>query len=60
MVYEDKPRGMLTDETKAKAEEYLGREFTQKELRLYPGLVIGLIFVCSAIFTYCMVTYIQK
>lgn len=24
------------------------------------GLVIGLIFVCFAIFTYCMATYIQK
>ena len=29
-------RGMLTPEIKAKAEKYLGREFTQKELRLYP------------------------
>ena len=31
-------RGMLTDEIKEKAERYLGRKFTQKELRLYPYL----------------------
>lgn len=29
-------RGCLTDEIKEKAEKYLGREFTVKELRLYP------------------------
>ena len=29
-------RGILTDKIKEKAEKYLGREFTQKELRLYP------------------------
>ena len=29
-------RGILTKEIKEKAEKYLGREFTQKELRLYP------------------------
>lgn len=29
-------RGCLTNETKEKAEKYLGREFTVKELRLYP------------------------
>ena len=29
-------RGTLTKEIKEKAEKYLGREFTQKELRLYP------------------------
>lgn len=38
MICESKPRGLLTNATKAKAEEYLGREFTQKELRLYPYL----------------------
>lgn len=32
-------RGMLTKELKEKAEIYLGREFTQKELRLYPYIV---------------------
>ena len=29
-------RGVLTEEVKEKAEKYLGREFTQRELRLYP------------------------
>ena len=29
-------RGMLTDEIQAIAKEYLGREITTKELRLYP------------------------
>lgn len=29
-------RGVLTPKIKEKAEKYLGREFTQKELRLYP------------------------
>ena len=32
-------RGMLTQELKNKAEKYLDREFTQKELRLYPFIV---------------------
>lgn len=32
-------RGMLAKELKEKAENYLGREFTQKELRLYPFIV---------------------
>ena len=31
-----KVRGMLTDSVKKQAEEYLGRCFTQTELRLYP------------------------
>ena len=31
-------RGVLTPEIKEKAEKHLGREFTQKELRLYPYL----------------------
>ena len=34
----EKPRGILTEELKKKAEQYLGREFTQDELRLYPYL----------------------
>ncbi len=34
-----KGRGMLYEELKQKAEAYLGREFTQKELRLYPYIV---------------------
>lgn len=34
-----KGRGILYEELKQKAETYLGREFTQKELRLYPYLV---------------------
>ncbi|WP_109078960.1 hypothetical protein [Aggregatibacter kilianii] len=32
------PRGMLTDEIMAKAQELLGYEFTQTELRLMPYL----------------------
>lgn len=31
-------RGKLTNEIKFEAEKYLNREFTQKELRLYPYL----------------------
>lgn len=31
-------RGMLTESIKQRAERYLGREFTQEELRLYPYL----------------------
>lgn len=34
----EKSRGCLTEELKKKAEQYLGREFTQDELRLYPYL----------------------
>lgn len=34
----EKPRGCLTEEIKRKAEQYLGRKFTQDELRLYPYL----------------------
>ena len=37
-MYIEKPRGMLTTEIKEKAEKYLSREFTVKELKLYPYL----------------------
>ena len=33
-----KTRGCLTENFKKEAKEYLGREITQKELRLYPYL----------------------
>ena len=32
----DKARGCLTENFKNEAKKYLGREITQKELRLYP------------------------
>ena len=35
----EKIRGCLNENLKIKAEKYLGREFTQEELRLYPYLV---------------------
>lgn len=35
----EKTRGYLNENLKTKAEKYLGREFTQTELRLYPYLV---------------------
>ena len=38
-IEDKKLRGMLTEALKNKAENYLGREFTQKELRLYPFIV---------------------
>ena len=34
----NKTRGFLTENFKNEAKEYLGREITQKELRLYPYL----------------------